>query len=104
MHSQDFSTQIIRIRRRLLRAPRRTPRPPVMRRISVRSERIRVVARGQIQISLRVEVQRSTRMTALLTLRGDTKNDLLRIHLELSIVERETRDHILAGLRAVGCL
>ena len=69
MDAIDFAAEVVRIGGRFLRVPRGTARPLIDRRVSIRGERVRIVADGDVEIALRIESQRAAHMAALLALR-----------------------------------
>ena len=85
-----------------LRVPRLAAEALVDRVEAGRVERVRVVARGDVEAAVGAEVQRAGRVAALATLVLEGQDALLGREVERVAVDLEARDHL--RVRAVGQL
>src|SRR5690606_38495375 len=74
---QDLATQVVGVGRGALGVPGRPARALVDRAVPTRGEGVGVVTRGDVQVALAVELQRTTRVTALVPLDRHLEQHLL---------------------------
>ena len=92
--ANDLPTQVIGVPGRFLGVPWHPSRPFVDRSVAS-SERIRVVAGGQVEIALGVEGDRAAGVTALQSLRSHLEQDLLRCEVQGVSFHLEAGEHVL---------
>ena len=80
-NAQDLAPQVVRVGGRFLCVPGCSSGPLIDGCIAY-AVRIRIVARGEIQIAVGVEGDGAARMTALVPLHGHVQNHLFRVQVE----------------------